>query len=101
MSLGGSSAESVRVICRFRPHREQLLRGGAGQGSARASKDRLSAGPDKPRSSDGILGATGMHNPQTGFKVEYAPDGKGLAFTPSAAAGGVRGRPHQFNFDGQ
>lgn len=104
--MSSAAAETVRVICRFRPHREQLLRGGNGQGTTGATAQlavketnkRISAGPERPTSKE-ILGAGGSHNPTSGYKLEYMPDGKSLAFTPPMQNGGIRGRPYQFTFD--
>lgn len=75
-----ASSETVRVVCRFRPPREQLLKGGTNGPAAGAATGA------KPSS------ATPQPSSDSAFKLDYAPDGKSIAFTPTVAVSGLRGR---------
>lgn len=89
-----SSAESVRVIARFRPQRDQLVKGGK-DGVLTASKQGKGVGT-------GVAGgatATGTVNSATGFKLEYAADGKSLSYMLPKGIAGTGSKPALFTFD--
>jgi len=88
-----SSAESVRVILRFRPQRSELLRGG-GQGGSLVPTGKGGLGHVGKAGAAAAKGAQATE----GFRLEFDPDNKSLTYH-SPVTGGTRPKPALFTFD--
>jgi len=71
------ATESVRVICRFRPARSELLRGG-GQGGSKVAEGKGGLGHISKSPATQRTGTTGFH-------IEFDSDGKSLTYTAPSA----------------
>ena len=112
-------SEAVRVVCRCRPARHELLRGhGQGGFEGRSDEEKLqgkvkvsvkkpsstsSSAPSSKRQSTTNL-ATQLAHSLDGLGVRFHPDGKSLSVLEQAASVGntkeaTRARPHLFTFD--
>ena len=113
MSGGG---EAVRVVCRCRPARSDLLRGhGQGGFDGRSDEEKAagkvksatkrSTAPIPKRPSSGLPLATQQHhNLDSLLGIKFGPDGKSISVIEQSSAVGntkdaIRAKPHPFTFD--
>ena len=112
-----SGAEAVRVVCRCRPARHELLRGhGQGGSEGRSDDEKGGAGvkvkvtskkpplPSSKRSSLNPLAVQQPHSLDSLLGVQFGGDGKTLTVMEAAAGLGnsketSRAKPHAFTFD--
>ena len=107
----------MRVVCRCRPARSDLLRGHGQGGFDGRTDEEKAAGKPKPntnkrstlppsskRASTTNLATQQHHNLDALLGIRFAPDGKSISVIEQASSVGntkeaVRAKPHPFTFD--